>query len=333
VQDIQDTLLTPAADPQLGDSIQEMVEQTDSVSTDTVVSRTDTNPTPVDSTKPDTFQASSPIIQPEPVRVSEVVEKTTSPAVAPFAAQPQDSLRTLTTHNDTLKEETTSSFYDGVNQPRKIHTAGWEIFALLAVILLLAFINAFHKKKLEALMKAFVNSRVVPLQLREENVLTNRAVLLLSLAFVVVFAVFIFQLAAEWQLIQNNNGLSFFLQAALFILLVYVAKFAVFELLAEVFDQQAAVREYLFTVVIVNVVACLVVIPFVASNALSLHLGKPLLVAALLLVGMMYLYRNWRAFKISLTYQFPVYYIFLYLCTLEILPAIVLVKLLQAQLH
>jgi hypothetical protein len=263
-----------------------------------------------------------------------------SPAQPPIPEQPlphvapiQDSLSSPAHLVEEQVEESTPSYYDGVSQLRTTNATKWEITSLFLGILIVAVVRAFHKRKLEALLKAFTNSRVVPLQLREEHVLSHRAVLLLSLLYVVVIALFAYQIAIEWGLLAPANGFSFFMQTMLFIVLVYVVKFAIFELLAEVLELQHPIREYLYTVVIVNVFVALLILPIVAANALSLHFSRPLLILGMLLVSAAYLYRNWRALKISFTYHLPVYYIFLYLCTLEILPTLVLVKLLQAQLH
>ena len=205
----------------------------------------------------------------------------------------------------------------------------WEIMILIMCILMVAFVKGFNKRRFTVLINSFFNSRVIPSHLREENAFSNQVIVVLTIVFVLVIATAVHQVANFWIPDDSEYTFRLYAQICLFIVLIYIVKFSLLELLAEVFDKYQAIQEYIFNVLLFNSFIGVVLLPFVLSNAVMLKFNKLFLTISLILAGSAYLYRNWRAVRIGLSYHFPVYYIFLYLCTLEILPSIVLIKLLQ----
>ena len=209
----------------------------------------------------------------------------------------------------------------------------WEIPLVLICILLVALSRYFNRRRFGLIMKTFFNSRTIPQYLREENAFANQVFATLSICFLVGMSMLILHASRIFFPTITLEPLKFFSQVALFIILVYICKFALLELLSEVFDQNQIVKEYIFNVILFNALVGICIIPVILANSLLFEFNNMLVISSLGLVALIYLYRNWRAIKMSTAYNYPLYYIFLYLCTLEILPGIVLLKLLKTQLN
>lgn len=273
------------------------------------------------------------------------VQSTTSPAVSPktklykhrLNKQEVDAPSAFylfpdTSPADTIPVRNTEVTFLAEPALRPKQTSAWEIGILLLCVALIAGVKAFNKRRFGMLTKAFFNNRVIPQYLREENAFFNQVVLVLTFVFILVAATMAYQAVNFWMPGEDLVHFRFFARACLFIVLVYILKFAVLELISEVIDQHQAIQEYLFNVVLFNGFIGISLLPCIIFSALTLRFTGIFLAMGVALIVITYLYRNWRAIKISSGYQFPVYYIFLYLCTLEILPSVILIKLLRAQL-
>ena len=210
--------------------------------------------------------------------------------------------------------------------------ASWEIPVLLSSLLIIALLRIFNKRKMQLLSNALFNIRAVPQYLREENAFSNQLVAGLSFTFVLIISMLIFQGINIWFPSRSESTFQAFSQIAFFIILVYILKFAVLELLSEVLDKSPIVKEYIFNVLLFNFLAAVCVLPLAIANTLLIDYMQMFTVISIITVALIYCYRNVRAVQIGRAYKYPMYYIFLYLCTLEILPAIIVVKLVREQL-
>lgn len=117
------------------------------------------------------------------------------------------------------------------------------------------------------------------------------------------------------------------------ILVLYFLKKLLFYWVAHIFDRIPYADECVFTVYVYNralglclypvVIALAFVKPEIISTSFLLKLG-------FIVCGLIYLLRLFREIQISLKNRISFFYIFLYLCTLEILPLMLLVKVLKS---
>ena len=254
-----------------------------------------------------------------------------------------------TVSNPSLKSDSAGSqlipsFFTGHELPAKEQlaprerTRGYDGF--FASILFLSFIifvivRVYSPRKLNQMFIAFVNPAAMNQLLREEYAFTNRSSLLLLLIYLLIFPLFVFQTALYFlhgtfpagpSHFQGFKG--YFLIMA-FVFTAYLVKILFVRLVAFVFGLKAAGSEYVYSILLFNKVIGLVMYPLVLLISFAHQLGSGyLLTAGLSLLVMLLVYRTLRLMQIGLsTANVSFLYLFLYLCTLEILPTIVLVKL------
>jgi hypothetical protein len=126
-------------------------------------------------------------------------------------------------------------------------------------------------------------------------------------------------------LTENNFLIFSLLASAIFIL--WMLKLVAIKISGAIFRTRAESSEYLITNLLYNVTAGIVAFPFVLIGHYAENQASIIIAVAILALGI--IARFIRSIFVGLSAQsFSVVYIFLYLCTLEILPILVLYKLL-----
>jgi hypothetical protein len=209
-----------------------------------------------------------------------------------------------------------------------------------AIILFLGFIlfvivRVYSPRKLNQTFIAFVNPAALKQLLREEYAFTNRSSLLLLLIYLLTFPLFALQAARNYlhgAFLRADTPYHLFSAYLLILSIVFAAyliKILTIRLMSSMFGFQAAGSEYIYTVLIFNKVIGLVIYPLVLLIAFAHQLNPGhLLSTGMILLVTLLVYRILRLIQIGLsTANVSFLYLFLYLCTLEILPFIVLIKL------
>jgi len=271
------------------------------------------------------------------------VEKDTSATIN--TSQP-DKILTVqaidTSAIDTVAITSTADFIDGMFTGHQLKPVNkepilkaklnedWFLGILLFVFILLAIIKVFYNKRFRQLLDGFFVSRYASQAVREENVLLQRVSVILFLSFVLTTAAFIYKLSEYygWR-IKALSDLSLYLIIAAIIFLVYVFKLITVKIMGYIFKTEKEVEEYSFNILLFNNVLGLALFPVVLCMAFVTEL--PVLVYIQIAAGMfavVFLYRIVRGFILGAgTAGISKLYLFLYLCTLEFLPLVVIIKL------
>lgn len=207
----------------------------------------------------------------------------------------------------------------------------WLFPMLLLVAAVFTWLRVFYNKYFTQLFEAVINNNLTNQIVRDENILVQRASVYLSIVFYLVSALFLyeFSLFRGWGLGGIGTGFARFLFFAILISAVYALKFLILKIAGWLFDTERETALYLFNVFLLNNLLGILLLPFIAL--LAFHGALPverLFQGALLVIGIVYLYRLFRGFLVGLgTSGFSPLYLFLYLCTLEIAPLLVILRL------
>ena len=119
-----------------------------------------------------------------------------------------------------------------------------------------------------------------------------------------------------------------FLKIAGVIILIYLIKAISFNLFSQIIKLEKEFSVYLTNVVIFNEAIGLIFIPFIVLLIyMPFENKKWIYVIAITLFAILYIYRFIRGIIIiTSSTKFSKFYLFLYLCTLEILPSLLLIK-------
>ncbi len=236
------------------------------------------------------------------------------------------------------------SFFSGHSLPAspntlpRLKTHGFDsIYAmiLMLVFILFVIVKVYSPRKLNQMFTAFIKPSAMNQLLREEYAFTNRSSLLLLILSLLVLPLFAYQacdyLSHSTFLYQFSKARSIhtYLYALVFLLGTYLVKIGTIRFLATTFSMKPAGSEYVYTVLLFGKVAGLIMFPLVLLIAFARQLNTGYAIyTGLFILAMLLIYRLLRLVQIGIsTAKMPFIYLFLYLCTLELLPFIVFIKL------
>ncbi|MCU0436051.1 MAG: DUF4271 domain-containing protein [Bacteroidia bacterium] len=202
----------------------------------------------------------------------------------------------------------------------------WVSLFLFGAFAALVVLRVFDGRRLTQLAGGFFRASSVSMLYREENALTGRASLLLIINFLLVAPLFVWQVLGYFNLPQE--GVLQYGYLALGFVLLYLLKVGVTRFMGLVFDQKEAALEYTYNILLFNKTLGLLLFPVTVLIAFAREIPSVWLIGAgLAFWGIILVYRLFRGILIGLsTSGFSGIYIFLYLCTLEILPFVVILK-------
>lgn len=203
----------------------------------------------------------------------------------------------------------------------------WMGFVFIGVFTAVAVIRRQFPVYVQMMGWNFSNYRIVR-QTLEEGEFSQRADWLVMLPVALSsFALFVYLVLAEWSRTGGGSALSLFGKLFVLLLCVYMLKLVAVNLVRTLTAPMRALANYIGnTFLLLNTLALPLLLLSLAAALSSGSLTRMVLVGGLVLVASAYLLRVLRGFQAALNERIPLYYIILYLCTLEFLPSAVLIK-------
>lgn len=214
--------------------------------------------------------------------------------------------------------------------PIASYNSDWMIGVLLFAFILMAIVRFSFSKFLFRVFDSIINYQTSSNLLLEKNMRNLRGSIFLNLLFYVNLTLFIVQyLVYMLSLNQNHNNIVFFLYCFVVLIGLYGSKFIFIRFIAYIFDGIKESKEYLHNVSIYNknlgviLLPITLSVPYIAQHAIPLLLNT-----GLILTLIFYVFRLFRGVKILFRQHVAIFYMILYLCALEILPLLMIYKLL-----
>lgn len=204
-------------------------------------------------------------------------------------------------------------------------------FLFWALIILLGLLTLSVATGRKALLKAwnsFTSDNALAISQREASGLAGSTpYYLMYLSFLLNAGTFIF-LMSRYFWGSTLNNLSFYAICVLAAGVVLLSKHLALELLSSLHIAKDSIRQYNFLIVVFNCILGLFLLPFNFMIAFSGAYSGFLIFWTLGLILIMYGYRALRAFSIGnrILAEHPFYFL-LYLCTVEIAPLMLLLKI------
>jgi Domain of unknown function (DUF4271) len=204
----------------------------------------------------------------------------------------------------------------------------WIFVLLLFCFILLAWVQVFYRRRLRQIFAAPFSKRFLSQLVRDGDLISERAALATGIIYLLTTSLFIYQLN---QLIFKQDqpkyfqGFLFFVLILILLLAFWILKVAVMRLLAFIFKTGQTTREYLLNILIFNIITGIFLMPFLI---VSIYLKCDIFLwICAIIFSLFFLFRLIRGFFIGMTLtKFSWLFLFVYLCSLEILPLLVLLK-------
>lgn len=224
------------------------------------------------------------------------------------------------------------SIREGLHLPeRPIQHANydWITILLLVSLGLFASVKTIWGKYLTGLFHSAVNYSTALRMYQEKNNSLMQGAFLLDLLFYLIFSVFLFQVFKFFGVDLPHQNFRMYLYCLILLAAYFLVKKTLYKIIGIILRKKEETGEYLYNMDNFKRVAGLIIIPLVAVIAFYPYRqsGIPVL-AGVSIIGIIYFLLILRGFRIILKKQFSIFYLFLYFCTLELLPLVLLYKIL-----
>jgi hypothetical protein len=208
----------------------------------------------------------------------------------------------------------------------------WVIIVLVALLLYAALLNLIWNAEIKQVFRSFYSKRnLSQISGKEESTISAGAFIGLFALFGLTFGLFLYQFASYKNVYYSVSGLGLFLWLATIIVILFAAKFLVLKVLGFIFDAKNIVKEYISLLYLTYFNAAFVFLPVTLCFSLLAAAFIPVLlvlVFVLLVVVFAWLYLR-SSMNIISNIRFHKFYLFIYLCALEICPILILIKALK----
>ncbi|MGQ7870138.1 DUF4271 domain-containing protein [Sunxiuqinia sp. sy24] len=204
----------------------------------------------------------------------------------------------------------------------------WIIGVFIMAFILLATVRLFFNKYLSQLFHAVINYSTSSRLFRDRSMSITHASFRLDLIFYLIFSIFIFQFFDEFNLSIVSSSFKTYLIILAVVIGYYLFKRLVYLFSGFLGESTTETTEFLYNMHLYSRILGLFLIP--VSLIISFgSLQNPRLVVfvGVFVCVVFYFLLLFRGAKILITKHFSIFYLILYLCTLEILPLIFICNL------
>ena len=210
----------------------------------------------------------------------------------------------------------------------KKYQPDWIFALLLLGFVLIAWVQFFYRKRLQQVILSPFSKRFMNQLMRDGNLFKERISVAMGAIYFISLALLIFEsneLILKGHVSPFLNGISFYLLIIIVLILYWSVKVVLISVVGLVFKTAATTKMYLLNVLVINIITGLLLLPLLVfiiylKSIVFLYIS----ITFFLLTFIFLLIRGFIT-GLTLT-KFSYIFLFVYLCTLEILPLIIFIK-------
>jgi hypothetical protein len=211
----------------------------------------------------------------------------------------------------------------------------WEgkepiFYSIIALLIFFALIrNGFHRY-LDDLVKTFFRTTVKQRQTKEQLVQSPLPSLLLNIFFLLSIGMFLALLLQYFKLGMQFNFWILFLYCVIGLMAIYAAKYITLRFFGWIFQVSEAIDSYIFIVFATNKIIGIALLPFLVILAFTFgSFNQVAMTLSIAVVLGLLAYRFFLSYiTIHRQVRISLFHFFLYLCAFEIIPLLLINKLL-----
>lgn len=210
---------------------------------------------------------------------------------------------------------------------KKNYDKDYLFYLLAGIVFLLAIVQFFFKKYFNNVFNIFFQTNFRQLQTREQLTQDNVAALLLNFLFILSASTFVTLISDQAKIINKSFWQIFYLSFAV-LSIIYLIKLGFIQFMGWIFNTREISKSYSFIVFIVNKIIGVTLIPILLLLAFStLYIQQLALSTSLILISFLFLFRFFSVYKLlSERLKINAIHFFLYFCSIEILPLLIMYK-------
>lgn len=203
----------------------------------------------------------------------------------------------------------------------------WLTILMFVALALLASVRFTFANYVSSLFQSVVNYSTSSRMFRERNYSILSGAFRLDVLYYTIFSVFILQILGFFSIGNQRPGIFYYGKILGLVILYFVLKKFLYKLLGIIFKGIPETSEFIFNIDNFNRVTGIILIPVVALLAFYPYQYMfVIVIAGIATVFGLYFILLVRGISILLRKQFSILYLFLYLCTLEFLPLLLIFK-------
>jgi hypothetical protein len=205
---------------------------------------------------------------------------------------------------------------------RKSYTYDWLLGIFLLLVLLFVWIRIFYNKFFSSLGSALSSFQLSSKLFEEKNVLHQRVSIVLDFIYITVFSIFLFEyIEYTGEARAGMTGMRLFLLLLNIVLLYTISRVIVLRLTGSLFMSRRLFAEYIHNTFVVNKGMGIVLFPvIIMAQYLPFKIVPVIFILGIIVFVAAFLLKTLRAYQIIMRRDILLFYLILYLCTLEILP-------------
>ena len=204
----------------------------------------------------------------------------------------------------------------------------WINIIFILIFILLALNKWLFQKRFGLLLSGIFNRKYFSFYIKDTPLITSTFNIIFFLINLLITSLVVFFISRKYYLgISDSNNLEVFLYAITGVFLFYLMKIIFRFVISLIISTSKSVRQFSFFKLSIRSLSSIILLPFLLIHQYSV-LDKSLTLTILLsvfiaLLTIQYIYSTQL---IIAKKQYPFLYIFLYLCTLEIIPTVIFIK-------
>jgi hypothetical protein len=208
-------------------------------------------------------------------------------------------------------------------------TYDWVTLLLLLALALFASVKVTWGKYISSLFQSIINYSTSLRMFQEKNNSLLQGAFQLDVLFYIIFSVFFFQILIFFRINLTYQHFNLYLFCLALVIIYFVTKNSIYRFIGAILEKKGETGEFLYNSDNFKRVAGLILLPVVAIISFYPYSHETIPVyAGIVVVLLIYSLLIIRGFTILLKKQFSIFYLFLYFCTLEFLPLVLLYKIL-----
>ncbi len=216
---------------------------------------------------------------------------------------------------------------------RSVANIDWITIHLIISLCLIAYVQIYYSKRFRQIMGAFFGIRYMNMLSKDGNLYRERISIPLVVVYLISFSLLIFLFITQYiyQPVFDLRGLKLFSVIILVVIIAWFIKNLMINFVGNLFKNYLILTDYTHTNFVFNMVIGVLLMPIVI---IAVFLPSVEMVYTGVIIWLaVYFYRIIRQIFTGLSYtKFLLFYRILYLCIFEIIPLLILTKLVMSLL-
>ncbi len=212
-------------------------------------------------------------------------------------------------------------------RPQK-HSSSFVFWLITIMLIVMTFLLTLYNSIIEKSYRSFINENFLKMVHRDQGRIVSPHYMVFYILFFINLSIFVFLVARHFGWYITASPFWSYMICLGGVIMAFLFKHLLLMLIGAVFPLSKEVRQYSFTIVVFSIILGLALVPFNLLIAFTdPELARVLIYATIALIFGVYAYRAIRGLIIAGSYiSLHTFHFFMYLCTAEIAPAVLLAK-------